>query len=328
MMSRLVAVLAAAGLMAVALTQGAIAQPNDYPAKPVTLIVPYPAGGGSDTMARTVAEKLGETLGVRIIIENSGSGGGTVGTRTAAKAAPDGYTLLLGHTGTISINPTLYTNPGYDPDKDFVPMGTIARIQLALVTHPTFPAKSVKEFIDMAKKSPGTIAMGASAIGTGSYMSAQLFTSMTGINVNIISYRGLAPFLTDILGGHVPVGFSVIPPAFANIRGGNLKPLAVSSANRLVSMPDVPTVAEAGVPGFESSVIYGIFAPAGTSADIVAKVNKALQTAMKSKELYDQVVNEGGEPLFLSPQEYRKQLAEDANKWSSLIKKLNLKIEN
>lgn len=328
MMSRLVAVLAVAGLMAVALTQGAIAQPNDYPAKPVTLIVPYPAGGGSDTMARTVAEKLGETLGVRIIIENSGSGGGTVGTRTAAKAAPDGYTLLLGHTGTISINPTLYTNPGYDPDKDFVPMGTIARIQLALVTHPTFPAKSVKEFIDMAKKSPGTIAMGASAIGTGSYMSAQLFTSMTGINVNIISYRGLAPFLTDILGGHVPVGFSVIPPAFANIKGGNLKPLAVSSANRLVSMPDVPTVAEAGVPGFESSVIYGIFAPAGTSADIVAKVNKALQTAMKSKELYDQVVNEGGEPLFLSPQEYRKQLAEDANKWSSLIKKLNLKIEN
>ena len=327
MMSRLVAVLAVAGLMAVALTQGAIAQPNDYPAKPVTLIVPYPAGGGSDTMARTVAEKLGETLGVRIIIENSGSGGGTVGTRTAAKAAPDGYTLLLGHTGTISINPTLYTNPGYDPDKDFVPMGTIARIQLALVTHPTFPAKSVKEFIDMAKKSPGTIAMGASAIGTGSYMSAQLFTSMTGINVNIISYRGLAPFLTDILGGHVPVGFSVIPPAFANIKGGNLKPLAVSSANRLVSMPDVPTVAEAGVPGFESSVIYGIFAPAGTSADIVAKVNKALQTAMKSKELYDQVVNEGGEPLFLSPQEYRKQLAEDANKWSSLIKKLNLKIE-
>lgn len=205
MMSRVVAVLAAAGLMSAVLTQGALAQ-ADYPSKPVTLIVPYPAGGGSDTMARTVAEKLGETLGVRIIIENSGSGGGTVGTRTAAKAAPDGYTLLLGHTGTISINPTLYTNPGYDPDKDFVPMGTIARIQLALVTHPTFPAKSVKEFIDMAKKSPGTIAMGASAIGTGSYMSAQLFTSMTGVNVNIISYRGLAPFLTDILGGHVPVG--------------------------------------------------------------------------------------------------------------------------
>ncbi|MEW6452369.1 MAG: tripartite tricarboxylate transporter substrate binding protein [Pseudomonadota bacterium] len=327
MMSRVVAVLAAAGLMSAVLTQGALAQ-ADYPSKPVTLIVPYPAGGGSDTMARTVAEKLGETLGVRIIIENSGSGGGTVGTRTAAKAAPDGYTLLLGHTGTISINPTLYTNPGYDPDKDFVPMGTIARIQLALVTHPTFPAKSVKEFIDMAKKSPGTIAMGASAIGTGSYMSAQLFTSMTGVNVNIISYRGLAPFLTDILGGHVPVGFSVIPPAFANIKSGNLKPLAVSSANRLVSMPDVPTVAEAGVPGFESSVIYGIFAPAGTNADIVAKVNKALQTAMKSKELYEQVVNEGGEPLFLSPQEYKKQLAEDANKWSSLIKKLNLKIEN
>jgi len=328
MLSRVFAAVVAAGLLGAALTQGAVAQPSDYPNKPVTLIVPYPAGGGSDAMARTVAEKLGEALGARVIIENYGSGGGTVGTRTAAKAAPDGYTLLLGHTGTISINPTLYTNPGYDPEKDFVPMGTIARIQLALVVHPTFPAKSVQDFLEMAKKSPDTIAMGASAIGTGSYMSAQLFTSMTGVKVNIISYRGLAPFLTDILGGHVPVGFSVIPPAFANIKSGNLRPLAVSSANRLVSMSEVPTVAEAGVPGFESSVIYGVFAPTGTNPDIVAKVNKALQVAMKSKELYEQVVNEGGEPLFMSPEEYKKQLAEDANKWSSLIKKLNLKIEN
>src|SRR5262249_1208893 len=162
-------------------------------------------------------------------------------------------------------NPTLYTNPGYDPDKDFVPMGTIARIQLALVVHPTFPAKTVKDFIDMARKSPGTIAMGASAIGTGSYMSAQLFTSMTGVNVKIMPYRGLPPSLPGILGGHVPVGFSVIPPAFANIKGGNLRPLAVSSAKRLVSMAEVPTVAEAGVPGFESSVIYGVFAPTGTN---------------------------------------------------------------
>lgn len=327
MMSRIVTMLVAAGLVAGAAFQSALAA-DEYPARPITLIVPYPAGGGSDSMARTVAEKLGDVLGKRVIIENVGNGGGTVGTRMAARATPDGYTLLLGHTGTISINPSLYANPGYDPDKDFVPMGTIARIQLALVVHPSFPAKTVADFIKMAKEKPGSIAMGASAIGTGSYMSAQLFSSMTGVDVNIISYRGLAPFLTDILGNHVPVGFSVIPPAYANIKGGNLRPLAVSSANRLSSMPDVPTVAEAGVPGFESSVIYGIFAPAGTSPEIVAKVNQALQTAMKSKELNEQVTNEGGEPLFMSPEEYKKQLAEDATKWSTLIKKLNLKIEN
>ena len=326
MMPRIATVLAAAALIVGALSQGVLA--DDYPTRPITLIVPYPAGGGSDSMARTVAEKLGEVLGKRVIIENVGNGGGTVGTRMAARAAPDGYTLLLGHTGTISINPSLYANPGYNPEKDFVPMGTIARIQLALVVHPSFPAKTVADFIKMAKDKPDTIAMGASAIGTGSYMSAQLFSSMTGVKVNIISYRGLAPFLTDMLGNHVPVGFSVIPPAYANIKGGNLRPLAVSSANRLVSMPDVPTVAEAGVPGFESSVIYGIFAPTGTNPEIVAKVNMALQTAMKSKELNEQVVNEGGEPLFLSAQEYKQQLVEDSNKWSSLIKTLNLKIEN
>ena len=326
-MFRIATVLAAACVLIGASAPGALAA-DDYPTRPITLIVPYPAGGGSDSMARTVAEKLGEVLGKRVIIENVGNGGGTVGTRMAARATPDGYTLLLGHTGTISINPSLYANPGYDPDKDFVPMGTIARIQLALVVHPSFPAKTVAEFIQMAKDKPDSIAMGASAIGTGSYLSAQLFTSMTGVKVNIISYRGLAPFLTDMLGNHVPVGFSVIPPAYANIKGGNLRPLAVSSANRLVSMPDVPTVAEAGVPGFESSVIYGIFGPTGVSPDVVAKVNKALQTAMKSKELNEQVVNEGGEPLFMSADEYKKQLAEDANKWSTLIKKLNLKIEN
>lgn len=326
-MSRIAMALIAACLLVAPSAQRLLAA-DEYPARPITLIVPYPAGGGSDSMARTVAEKLGEVLGKRVIIENVGNGGGTVGTRMAARATPDGYTLLLGHTGTISINPSLYANPGYDPDKDFVPMGTIARIQLALVVHPSFPAKSVAEFIQMAKDKPDTIAMGASAIGTGSYMSAQLFSSMTGVKVNIISYRGLAPFLTDMLGNHVPVGFSVIPPAFANIKGGNLRPLAVSSASRLASMPDVPTVAEAGVPGFESSVIYGIFAPTGTSPEIVAKVNKALQIAMKSKEVNEQVVNEGGEPLFMSAPEYKQQLVQDADKWSSLIKKLNLKIEN
>jgi tripartite-type tricarboxylate transporter receptor subunit TctC len=326
-MKRMTLVLAAAFAIIGAVAGSALAA-DDYPVRPVTLIVPYPAGGGSDAMARQVGERLGEALGKRIIIENYGSGGGTVGTRMAAKAKPDGYTLLLGHTGTISINPTLYTNPGYDPEKDFIPIGTIARIQLALVVHPSYPAKTVADFIEMAKKNPGELAMGASAIGTGSYMSAQLFSAMTGVKLNIVAYRGLAPFLTDLLGGHVPVGFSVIPPAYGNITGGKLRPLAVSSSTRLSSMPDVPTVAEAGVPGFESSVIYGILAPAGTSPDIVAKVNKALQTAMKNKDVYDQVVKEGGDPLFMSPEEYKEQLAADSKKWSTLIKKLELKVEN
>lgn len=325
-MSRMLAALAALGLVACATPQAASA--NDYPSKQITLIVPYPAGGGSDTTARTMAERMGQVLGQQIIIDNRGTGGGNVGTRAASKSPADGYTLLLGHTGTITINPVLYTNAGYQPEKDFVPVGAIASIPLALIVHPTHPAKSVADLITMAKKEPGKMAMGASAIGTGSYMSAELYKSMAGVEINIIPYRGLAPFLTDILGGHVPVGFSVIPPAHANIVGGKLRALAVTSAKPLDALPGVPTVAQSGLPGFESSVTYGLFAPAGTSPEIVEKLNKALQTTMNSPEVRDRVLAEGGEPLFLSAKDYATQLEADSKKWTGLIRKLNLKVEN
>lgn len=318
----------AAGLLVAAagLGQGSFAQ--DYPSRPITLIVPYPAGGGSDGMARVVAERLGVALGQQIVIDNRGTGGGNVGSRMAAKAAPDGYTLLLGHTGTITINPVLYTNAGYDPPKDFTPIGTIASIPLALIVHPSHPAHTVADIIAMAKKNPGSVAFGASAIGTGSYMSAQLFKALANVDINIIPYRGLAPFLTDILGGHVPVGFSVTPPAFNNIQSGNLRGIAVTSAKRLAALPDLPTVAEAGVPEFESSVSYGLFAPMGTNPEIIKKVNKALKDTLESAEVEKQIKNEGGQPLVYTPEEYAQALVQDSNKWSSLIRKLNLKVEN
>lgn len=326
-MFRKLAACAALALAAYApLSQGALAQ--DYPARPITLIVPYPAGGGSDTTARTVAERLAHALGTRIVIDNRGTGGGNVGTRAAAKATPDGYTLLLGHTGTITINPVLYTNAGYVPEKDFVPVGAIASIPLALIVHPSHPVKSVAELIALAKKEPGKVTLGASAIGTGSYMSAELFRSLAEVDINVIPYRGLAPFLTDILGGHVPVGFSVIPPAHSNIVSGKLRALAVTSAKPLDALPGIPTVAESGLPGFESSVSYGVFAPAGTSKEIVNKLNAALQATMKTPEVRERVLAEGGEPLFLTPEQYAAQLEIDSKKWTTLIKRLNLKVEN
>jgi tripartite-type tricarboxylate transporter receptor subunit TctC len=319
---------AAALCLAALMGLPAASEAQEYPSRPITLIVPYPAGGGSDGMARVVADRLSTALGQQIIIDNRGTGGGNVGTRVAAKAPPDGYTLLLGHTGTITINPVLYTNAGYEPEKDFLPIGTIGSIPLALIVHPSHPAKSVTDLIAMAKAEPGKVALGASAIGTGSYMSAQLFKEAAGIDINIISYRGLAPFLTDILGGHVPVGFSVTPPAYGNIQNGNLRAIAVSSAKRLASFPGVPTVAESGLPGFESSVIYGLFAPAGVSPSIIEKVSKALKATIEDKNVHERILTEGGEPLVTTPAEYAEILRRDSTKWTGVIRRLNLKIEN
>jgi len=186
---------------------------QDYPSRTVTLVVPYPPGGGVDAMARVVAERLSAALGQQVVVDNRGGGGGLIGTRAVQKAAPDGYTLLLGHTGTISINPSLYANAGYDPRKDFAAVGVIASMPVVLIAHPSFPARSIADVIALAKKEPGKLNVGTSAVGTGGYMSAESFKSVAGIDVAIIPYKGTAPVMNDLLGGHVPVAFGVIPSA-------------------------------------------------------------------------------------------------------------------
>jgi tripartite-type tricarboxylate transporter receptor subunit TctC len=299
----------------------------DYPARNVTLIVPYPPGGGVDSMARVVAQKLSDALHQSFVVDNRGGGGGTIGTRLVARAAPDGYTLLLGHTGTISINPSLYADLGMDPRKDFAPIGLIASMPVALLANPAFPAKTVADLIALAKKDPGKLNIGTSSVGTGGYMCAELFKADAGLDVTIIPYKGTAPVMTDLLGGQVPVAFGVLPPALGNLQAGQLRAIAVTSKKRFSLLPDVPTFDESGMPGFEAVLHYGLLAPFGTPPDIVGKLSKELQKIALEPAVQERIHSEGGDPLTSTPGEYATDIDSEEKKWASLVHKLGLKAE-
>ena len=303
------------------------ARADDYPNRVVTLVVPYPPGGGVDAMARVVAQKLSDAFHQQVIVDNKPGAGGTLGTRAVARATPDGYTLLLGHTGTVSINPSLYAHAGYDPRKDFAPIGLVASMPVALIAHPSFPAKSVAEFIAFAKKQPGKINVGTSALGTGGYMTAEHFKSEAGVDVVIVPYKGTAPLMTDLLGGHVPVAFGVLPPALGNIQAGKLRAIAVTSAKRFSLLPDVPTFAESGMPGFEAVLHYGLLAPAGTPQAIVDKLSAELRKLVDTEEVKKRIHFEGGDPLTSTPAEYAVDIDKEERKWSALVHKLGLNVQ-
>ncbi|MGB8038331.1 MAG: tripartite tricarboxylate transporter substrate binding protein [Pseudolabrys sp.] len=317
----------AAALMLATMLAAISAAAADYPARTVTLVVPYPPGGGVDAMARVVAAKLSEAMHAQFIVDNRPGAGGTIGTRAVAQAAPDGYTLLLGHTGTISINPSLYAHAGYDPRKDFAPIGLVASMPVALLANPSFPAKSIAEFIAMAKKDPGKFNLGTSALGTGGYMCAELFKAEAGINVAIIPYKGTAPVMNDLLGGHVPIAFGVLPPALGNIAAGKLRAVAVTSKKRFSLLPDVPTFDESGLPGFEAVLHYGLLAPAGTPKEIVDRLSEEVRQLVDTPEVRKQIHNEGGDPMTSTPAEYAADIDREETKWSGLVKKLGLKVE-
>ena len=278
-------------------------------------------------MARIVGEKLSAALGQQVVVDNRAGGAGNIGTRAVARAAPDGYTLLLGHTGTISINPSLYANAGYDPRKDFSGIGLIASMPVALIAHPAFPAKSVADLISLAKRDPGKLNMGTSAIGTGGYMCAELFKSTAGAELQIVPYKGTAPLMNDLVGGHIPVAFGVLPPAISNIEAGNLRAIAVTSLTRFSLLPDVPTVAESGIPGFEAVLHYGLLAPKGTPAPVINRLNAALRALVSTDEVKQRIAAEGGDPLISSPAEYDADIDREATKWAGVISRLGLKIE-
>ena len=299
----------------------------DYPTRQITLIVPYPPGGGVDAMARVVAQKLSEIFKQSVVVENRGGGGGTIGTRAAIRAAPDGYTLLLGHTGTISINPSLYVNLGMNPRKDFTPIGLVASMPVALIANPSFPAKSVADVIAIAKKDPGKLNVGTSALGTGGYMCGEFFKSEAGLNVTIVPYKGSAPVINDLIGNHVPVAFSVLPPALGNIKAGTLRAIAVTSKKRFSLLPDVPTFDESGMPGFEAVLHYGVLAPAGTPKEIVEKLSGELRKIVDTDEVKQRIHAEGGDPMTSTAAEYAADIDQEEKKWANLVHKLGLKVE-
>jgi tripartite-type tricarboxylate transporter receptor subunit TctC len=291
------------------------------------MIVPFPAGGGVDAVARIVADKLGAGLGQPVVIDNRGGAAGVIGMRMGARASNDGYTLVLAHTGSTSINPSLYANAGYDPRADFAPIGLISSTPVVLMTHPSFPARTIAELIAMARKEPGKINLGTPPPGTGGYLAAELFKSMSGADVTIIPYKGTAALTTDLLGGHVPVGFNVIAPALGSLRGGSLRAIAVAGPSRSGLFPDVPTVNESGLPGFEAVLHYGLLAPAGTPKEIIALLNKQLRALVTSADVRERIAADGGDPLPSSPEQYAADIDQEEAKWSVLIKQLNLKIE-
>jgi len=316
--------LVAAGALAALCGMAAAA---DYPSRAVTLIVPFPPGGGVDAMARVVAAKLSEALKQQVVVDNRTGAGGNIGTRAAARAEPDGYTLLLGHTGTLSINPSLYSHAGYDPRRDFAPIGLVASMPVALLAHPSFPAKSIGEFIALAKQNPGQFNLGTSAVGTGGYMCAQLFKAMAGVDIAIIPYKGTAPVMNDLLGGHVPIAFGVLPPALGNIEAGKLRAIAVTSRTRTTLLPNVPTFDESGLPGFEAVLHYGVLAPAGTPKEIVGQLNFELRRLVDSEDVKKRIQAEGGDPMTSTPEEYARDIDTEETKWGNLVRKLGLKVE-
>jgi tripartite-type tricarboxylate transporter receptor subunit TctC len=319
--------LKAAAVAAVAIGVCGSAYAQDYPTRTITLVVPYPPGGGVDAMARVVAEKLSGVLGQQVVVDNRAGGSGLVGTRTFIKNAPDGYTLFLGHTGSISINPSLYANAAFDPRKDFAPIGLIASMPVALLANPAFPAKTIGDVVAIAKKEGAKFNIGTSAVGTGGYLSAELFKSITGVEAAIIPYKGTGQVMNDLLGNHVPIAFGVLPPALGNLQAGTLRAIAVLSPQRFSLLPDVPTANESGLPGFESVLHYGVLAPAGTPRPIIDRLNAALRALVDTEQVKQRILAEGGDPMTSTPEEYAKDIDSEETKWGTLVRKLNLKVE-
>ena len=276
-------------------------------------------------LARGVAEPMGKTLGQAVVIENHGGAGGSLGTRQVAKSAPDGYTLGLGGTGTLAVDPTLYPNVGYDPRKDFAPVGLIATSPLIILVNPSLPAHNVQELIALAKKQPGKLNYASAGRGSGIHLGTVLFALTAGIELTHIPYKGSGPALTDLLGNHVAIYFSSLPPAIGLVKEGKLRALGVTGLKRSPIFPDVPTVAEQGLPGFEAVLHYGIVAPAGTPRPIVDKLNAALRTALNSDEVHKRIATEGAEPLPTTPDQYAADIDHEETKWSALVEKAGLK---
>jgi tripartite-type tricarboxylate transporter receptor subunit TctC len=320
-----------AALMAVvaAIATGtAPAAAESYPSRPITLVIPLPPGGTNDIMARAVADKLSATLGQQVVIESRAAGGsGTVGTRQVAKAAPDGYTLLLGYTSTLATGPSMYRNVGYDPRKDFAPLGLIAVAPALLLVHPSLEVRNVADLIAMMKRANPPFQVGTPGVGTVNYLAAVLFAQQAGVEAQQIPYKGSNPLTIDLAGGHVKVGFNPIPVSRAALESGLIRALAGTSLKRSTLFPDLPTVAESGLPGFDAVLSYGLVAPAGTPPPIIARLNQELRAALASEEVRKRLHQEGAEPMPTTPEEHAAVIDREETKWSTLIKSIGLKAE-
>ncbi len=298
-----------------------------YPSKPITLVVPFAYGGGNDLLARMVAEKMGKTLGQPVVVDNRAGAGGVVGSRYVAKSAPDGYTLLLGFTGTLAVNPSLYTNAGYDTQKDFEPVGRIGSLPMVLVVNSNSKITSLKDLIETAKKDPGKLSFGSGGAGTLLHIAPEMVANRAGIQLMHVPYKSTAPAVTDLLGGQIDMMFSSPVAVASNINGGKLRAIAVTGLTRADILPGVPTMAESGLPGFSAISSYGLVAPAKTPPAIIATLNKALNDALALDEVKKKMLADATVPQPGTPRDYAGALKAETDSWGAMVKKLGLKEE-
>jgi tripartite-type tricarboxylate transporter receptor subunit TctC len=314
-------------LIAAVSAGAAPAAAQTYPSRPITLVVPFPPGGSATIIARIIADKMSEGLGQQIVVDNRGGAGGSIAARQVAKSTPDGATLLLAFTGTLAVSPLIFANVGYDPRKDFAGIGLIGMAPSVLAVNPSVPARSVADLIGIAKAEPGKIQYGSPGIGTTNHLAGELLAAMTGIKITHIPYKGTGPAITDLLGGHIAMMFAPIPAAHGNVSAGALRALGVTSLKRSSLWPDIPTVAETGLPGFEVVQRSTLLAPAGTPRTIIERLNKELNAVLATDEVRRRLAVEGGEPVPGAPEEYAADIDREEMRWSKLVATIGLKGE-
>ena len=315
------------GLLTLLSTLTGTVQAQSYPNKPIRMIVPFPPGGGNDVIARLVAQKLSARWGQSIVIDNRAGANGIVGLTAVAQAAPDGYTLGIAAAGPMAVNPSLYDKLSYDPIKDFAPITNMVIYPLLLVTHPSVPAKNFRELLTLAKDKPGTLFFASPGSGNSGHLAGELLNSLAKVNTVHVPYKGQGPATADLLAGQVQMLYSSIPPVLPLVQQGKLNALAIGSAKRLASLPNVPTIAESGVPGYEAYSWIGIVAPAKTPADIITKLNREIVDILKQKEMETDLLAQGAVPVGDTPEHFASYIKDEMVKWGAVVKSANIKAD-
>ncbi len=314
-------------LLAMLITTAVAAGAADFPVRPIRMVVPFGAGSNSDLLARTVAVRMAETWGQQVVVDNRPGAGGNIGTDLVAKAPPDGYTIVLGAASVLAINQSLYTVMPYDTNTAFAPITNMVKTTNMLIVTPALPVKSVSDLIAYGKANPGKLTYASAGAGGTIHLSAELFKSMTGITMEHIAYKSSPLAHIDMISGQVHVMFDAMPTALPQVKANRLRPLAVTTAKRSLQMPELPTVAEAGLPGYEAAGWFGYAAPARTPRDIIGKLNTEIVRILKLPDVRERLIAQGAEPVGDSPEEFAKFIQSEAAKWGKVIRALNLKIE-
>jgi len=303
------------------------AQSPTYPSRPIRFIVPLPAGGGADIVARTISERLAKILGQQVLVDNRPGGGTVIGADLAAKSPPDGYTLLLGTATTHAINASLVRKLSYDPIKDFAPITLVAVLPQIIVSHPSLPVTSLKGLIALARKRPGEIFFASTGNGSANHLGGEMLNAVAGLKNVHVPYKGAAPALTDLLAGQVQFMFTTIPPALPHVKAGKLRALAVANAKRATLLPDLPTTAENGAAGVEASSWNGVLAPAGTPRDIIARLHSGIGAVMKLPEVGERLARAGVEPMFITPEEFAAFIESETARYAKVVKSSGARVD-